>query len=361
MRQAGEEGLTVTAEHPDSQLERIDRFSEIMQSGQPLIRWEQDLRLDVDDPLRMGLYNFHNLRRQSGLYIDSDFARTVMNENDYSHISTDGFEPRRARVGHNSAHGVFFGDIKLSNGTVLSAAIKPHQNLEDNEKSALTDLLNAYIVERYGFYTLRPIGVLMPIGDRRHEASYSITVLDEGLTTFDSINWSQFAKDSGANPGMRELWRSVANQLAVLHNLGQASHGDLAARNIASSGNVGAFFIDWEKARFSGVAPRDAETRYQFSYPDLSALLESISRSPHDSFKPGIGLLRPEIEDWWEVFSEIFFDEYITTRNVLVEIGRPGRQEVKDIKDELEVLGSTLKEDCLMFKEIAESQALHTD
>lgn len=340
-----------TEQSIDDQRERIIAFTELLMRDVPVTSWMPEIHLDVDEPIALGLH--HALGAKSGLILDTKIAQTVLTEAD-SVVTPASFTPRRTRAGHNSAHGVFFGDIELSNSEKIAVAVKPHA-VEDNEKSAFVDVLTNYIVEKLGFYTLQPAGLLLSDGNRQYDTAYSLTILDEVLTTFDSINWSHFANDLAINPGMRELWRSAANQTAVLHDSGQASHGDLAARNIASSGDGGAFLIDWEKARFVGRTPLDAESRYQFSYPDIKALLESMARSPNDKFKPGIGLLHAGVPDWWSVFKDVFLQDYLTTRTELADVGAHNRQRREDIKAELEVLEADLRVDVEMFRELAES------
>lgn len=332
---------------------RMQQFANLVQSELPVGVWDPAIQLEADDPVRHAIGAFYTNGRSTGLLLDTNLA-----EFDPESVEPDAhtvaFMPRRSRAGKNSAHGVFFGDLILSSGATLSLAVKPH-DVEGNEKSALTDLLCTQIVERLGFYTLAPAGLLLN-GDPEHDTAYSLTVLDEGLSTFDSVDWSSFAMNMSSHPGMREQWRAAANQTAVLHDSGQACHGDLAGRNIATSGDGGAFLIDWEKARFSGAPPRDAEVRYQYSYADLSVLLESMARSPEDPFKPGIGLLHENVGDWWGSFKEVFFEDYLITRRVLAEQGNHNKQRHLDITEELEVLEATLRADCQMFREIHEDQ-----
>lgn len=333
----------------DREQERVRLFVEAVSAGLPIKEWEPVIHLDADDPIVDGIQEFYALGRKTGLLLDRSIIVDGAESED-TDVYTAGFNPRRSRAGKNSVHGVFFGDIILSTGQVVSLAVKPH-SVENNERSALTDMLSTHIVEQLGFYTLKPAGVLLQ-DDPVYDTAYSLTVLDEGLTTFDSIEWTHFATDLSKNPGMREQWRAVANQVAVLHDSGQACHGDLAARNVATSGDGGAFLIDWEKARFSGIPPRDAEVRYQFSYADISVLLESMARSPRAPFKPGIGLLNERSGDWWATFKEVFLDDYFITRRILAEQGRHNRHRAHDIEEELKVLEDTLRHDCEMFFEM---------
>jgi len=206
-----------------------------------------------------------------------------------------------------------------------------------------------------GIYTVTPAGILL--SSKEKEKAYSMTLLEEGLTTLDSIDWSNYYPDIEQNPGMNELWRAVSGQSAMLHSEGNKAHGDMAARNIATGTESAVFFIDWEYATIGRQAPRDAEGRYTNSYADLSVLLESMCLPPHANIggKAGIGIFYGKQGDWWEGFCRIFYDEYIHTRTELSTQGGHHKQTECEVAEELHELTRTLRQNMEMMKCICDS------
>ncbi|GAC1390500.1 MAG: hypothetical protein NVSMB46_00290 [Candidatus Saccharimonadales bacterium] len=269
----------------------------------------------------------------------------------YEENSTvEGFYPRRSRVGKHSGHGVFFGDIQFDSGRILEVAVKPHWT--DPIHSSLIDYVNNVAVNELSIESLRPAGLLI---GRGLNTAYSMSILEEELTTFDSVNWKDFYPDTLNNPDMTLSWKKVAQNLAYIHSLGTIHHGDLAARNIAQtiSGNV--FFIDWERSRISLYPPRDEEVRYSYSHPDLSSLMESMCRPTHDTFKAGIGLFYKKPGDVWEAFNNLVLDDYISDRLYYASKGKHHSGTLQEVASELTVLRESLKNDMIMFQKICDS------
>lgn len=295
-----------------------------------------DLELDFSErvPVKMAADRFltYGFRACPTLYVEPRYGK-------YDEQSAVEFVPRIARSGKNSAHGVFFGDIHFSEVDSLAVAVKPHTD-EYRVESALYDHLNSRAITELGFYSLQPVGIVTD-GDR---SAYSLTLLEETLTTLDSIDWSDFYPNTDNHPGMKLIWSQIARQVALLHSKGSLSHGDLAGRNIAITAENYAFLIDWERAHISLTTPRDAEVRYEFSHPDLAMLLETFCRPPNDEFRAGLGIFYGKDGDWWQGFCELFLDEYFTTRQALADelSDKPAKLE---IMSELEVLDCELQKD----------------
>ena len=338
----------------DLEHERVTQFNELITQELPVHCIMPQIDLSDADPLHSAIRRVQSLGFQRGLMFDPATINSITPEGSEIPKVVE-FIPRVSR-GKKSAHGVFFGDIVFDNDRTLEVAVKPFTD-GNNEWGALYDQLSNYAVSNLGLYTLEPAGVILD-GRGEHGTSYSMTVLEEGMTTFDSIDWTGFADSMEEKPGMTELWSSLARTAAVLHASGQSNHGDLAARNIATSDDGGAFLIDWEKARFSGVAPRDAEMRYQFSSVDLSQLIESMCRTTEDPFKPGIGIFNLKKNNWWEQFCTLFYDDYLDTRRILAQEGSHHKTTVADVESELAALTDKLKSEMQMQREIIDATVL---
>lgn len=341
----------------DLEHERVARFNALITQELPIHCITPEVNFSVSDPLHSAIREIRGLGIQRGLLFDLATIRSITYEGSEVPKAIVEFVPRVSR-GKKSAHGVFFGDIVFDNDRTLEVAVKPFTD-ENNEWGALYDQLSNYAVRKLGLYTLEPAGVLLD-GNGEHGTSYSMTVLEEGMTTFDSIDWTDFADAMEENPGMTELWSSLARTVAVLHASGQSNQGDLAGRNIATSDDGGAFLIDWEKARFSGNAPRDADTRYQFSSVDLTQLVESMCRTPDDPLMPGIGIFKLDKPDWWKQFCTIFYDDYLDTRKLLAEEGSHHKATVVDVNSELTALTDKLKSEMQKQRKVIENATLRT-
>ncbi len=331
----------------DRELYRIQEFMDTVARVECVTPNTIALDCANDDPVTDAIRRFENyeLRAQPTFYTAEQLGDVPPN-------TALSFMPRVARGGKRSFHGVFFGDLEIGSETSVPVAVKPHKDYPI--KSCLNDYLKNEAIRRLGFYTPGGVGYVMD-GDK----AYSLTVLDETLTTLDSIDWSGFLPDTTQHPGMQEMWREVSQQTAILHGSGSTSHGDLAARNIATSADGGTFIIDWEKARIDTRLPRDVEVSYNNSFGDLSVLLDSMCRPPHAEFKAGIGLFYGKNElDWWQSFRDIFFDEYCEVR--LLEVDRrlelnrrKGRKHHEaEVREELARLAMDLKSMVDMEQEI---------
>lgn len=275
------------------------------------------------------------------LLYDCEVAPTLYLHPDigeFGQDSTLSFTPRMARSGKHSGHGVFFGDIDCGGGQQLPVAVKPHS--VEGTNSCLTDYLNGCAVNDLGIFSLQPVGFIL---DRTGRKAYSLTYLEETLTTLDSVDWSDFYIHADQHPGMQETWLQAARLLALVHSNGSLNHGDFAPRNIATTADGGLLFIDWEEAEVSMAQPRDAEVRYGLSYKDLFVLAESFCRPATDDFKAGIGLFYGKGGDWWNGFREIFFDEYVAFRREMAEMGSHNSARRAAVDSELQELSRSLQ------------------
>lgn len=303
----------------------------------------KDLNIEMDpkdiDPVENAIKRFLTYEREpsTSLYLDPDISKNFE--------SIDSFIPLMAR-GRRSAHGVFFGVIDNGKGKQIEVAVKPHR-LSRTDESCLDDYFKNEAVRQFGFDTLTPVGMLL---DRNR--AYSMTRLDESLTSFDTIDWSDFYDKYDENPGMYELWQHTGRILGTMHAMGSITHGDLAARNIAVTADGGVLFFDWEKAFVSLQPARDAEVRYGQTHDDLATLMESMARSPRDVFKGGIGLFKDEGKDWWQGFRELVFDEYVQYRLAVAETGNHHSAKLAEVESELEQLAISLQSDAAMLKKI---------
>jgi hypothetical protein len=263
---------------------------------------ETPLRLDTSTPVHDTVNDFLQHDKapyQTGLYVDAS-------QDGFLEAGAMSFIPRRSRGGKRSAHGVIFGDLLFEDGSSTAVAVKPHE--VDSEVSCATDYFTNIAARDLELETLKPVGMIMG-----PEGSYSLTKLESALDTLDNVNWETAAKHDKGDNDIMTVWDQVARQTAMLHSLGGVSHGDLAARNIATTPDNGSvFFIDWEKAEVSTLPPRDAEMQFAHSWRDMSSLMESMAL-PRTHLKGGINLLSG-YEDKWQGFRELVFDEYAATR-----------------------------------------------
>lgn len=324
----------------DVELNRVREFALVLEQGVGLELSDVMLDLTEETPVENAISRFrtYDYKGVPTLYLDKPFQ---IGEGDKA-----SFTPRISRGGKSSFHGVFFGDMQLGDYSV-PVAVKPHK-ADGAIRSCLSDYLGNHAVRSLNFHNLTPVGFIID----NEERAYSLTVLDESLTTLDSIDWSDFYPEIEGNPGMQEIWREISAQAAILHASGSASHGDFAARNIATSADGGVFLIDWEKSRLSTGEPRDVEVRYNHSHADLSVLLESMCLPPHADFKSGIGIFYGKEGDWWDGFCKIFFDEYKSIRLHEATKGSHHKKREKDVSEELKQLESDLKVETKMMRAI---------
>ncbi len=312
----------------DPELERIEEFAGRLSCLSGVKTLQTSFDFDETQPVQRTSQRFMNYEYnpKSPLYLSTDLG--------FQGSDTEvSFEPYIVRGGKKSSHGVFFGELSFGGESPLRVAVKPHQGSEATE-SCLKDYFNNAAAAEVGFYTLKPVGFMVP----DTELAYSLTVIDEGLTTLDSVNWGDFAQNIGNHPGMQETWLQIARQMAIMHTIGTMCHGDLAMRNIATTVEGGIFFIDWEYANISLLSPRDAEVRYGYSWRDLAVLVESM-----DSAAGGAGILHHELEDRWRSFCEIVFDEYKTCRLQIVEECSHHKCQLSSVQEELQILEHNLQ------------------
>lgn len=331
----------------DPEAERIVQFQKSLVSVNNIEIINPEFDFEEKDPVNYSIKRFlaYEYDKTPTLFINPELGIDTS-----SKISNIEFTPLIARGGKRSAHGVFFGKLSVD-GEQLNIAVKPHT--VNALKTGPDDYFKNLVVKKFGHYNLSPAGLYIV----NEEEAYSMTILDEGLSTLDSIDWTEYYPNIDNNPGMQEMWRSVSGQAALLHASGNKMHGDMAARNIATSADGFTFFIDWEYARLSEQKPRDAETRYNHSYGDLSVLLESMCLPPHADIggKAGIGILYGKNCDWWEAFCEIFYNEYLFVRTSLAEEGSHHIQTMYEVEDELTELTRSLRDEIQMMQDICKS------
>lgn len=329
----------------DSEAQRIGEFVSFLPEVERIAQIVPDTEFSDPNPIRDAERRFiaFEYDNQPTLYLNPDVLDCPEQMIDLS------FSPLVARGGKRSAHGVFFGELAIGEQS-LRVAVKPHA--ANAFTTGLDDYFKTHGMDALGFNSLTPVGLLL--GKDQDETAYSFTLLEEGLTTIDSIDWSEFYPFANEHPGMQEMWRSISDQAAILHARGNKSHGDMAARNIATNNEGITFLIDWEHARIDNNEARDAESRYSHSYSDISVLLESMCLPPHANIggKTGIGIFYDKKADWWDGFCEVFFDEYVEMRRALAVQGTHHTRVMLEVEEELVQLRRTLCEDVAMFEEI---------
>lgn len=334
-------------EATDREQDNARSFQELLirnyRTGPTEINVETQGMFPEPDPVQSAKNRFKSYGEQDVFYLEKPFYQP-------EHQTNMAFQPRITRGGKRSYHGVIFGDLLIGSNQTVPVAVKPHK--DDNAiDSCLSEYFNNEAVRQLGFHNLDPVGFIV----RSEDEAYTLTVMDDSISTLDTIDWSNFYPDISTDPGMQDIWRQISYQTAVLHAHGNMSHGDLAARNITTTIEGGVFMIDWEKARINLTSPRDAEVRYNHSYSDLSVLLKSMCRPAHSSFKAGVGLFYGKSMDWWDGFEEIFFDIYKQTRYDIAINGNHSKQTVLDVKEEIVALEDNLRNDMQMMRDICDS------
>lgn len=321
--QAGEEQAVIT------ELSRVRQFQEALTEVGTVQPVDIPLYMDSLNPVHDASRQFLQYGRENvgpTLYVDSSEPWLAA-----ASTGTVRFTPRRARGGHHSAHGVFFGDL-ITDGVEgsIPVAVKPHY--DSPEESCVGDYLSYAAARSADVPTLQPVGFLL---SHSGDTAYSLTRLESELTTLDSVAWE--GMDAGSD--LASVWGQVARQVALLHAAGMAGHGDLAARNIGIKPDGGAaILLDWERARLSMATPRDSEAHFGVTYPDLKSLLESMVHPPNHKFNAGIGLIDFRSDNAWSIFSELVFNEYIDMR-----MGHAKQHEQAAVDEELLELENSLK------------------
>jgi len=329
------EALNNASSGADRELERIRAFERTI--GRFVGTHETEIQLDFNDwvPTNSAIDRVMTYEYPTPPTLRYDPA---FSEIDGSPL--EGFSPRSARGGKNSRHGVFFGDLHFRNGLDLPVAVKPYEE-EDPKKTAwstLKDYYNGLAVGHIGLYSLQPVGHLLD----GSKTGYSITLLEETLTTLDSIDWSNYYPNIGAHPGMSNIWSQIGRQAAMLHSLGANTHWDMAGRNMAETAEDYAFFIDWESSVISPVQPPQAEMRFEFSFPDLKELMRTMCFSPYAQPEAGLGIFHGKNGDLWQAFRDVVFDEYLGVREDMATAAGDKAQRT-EVMSELDVLQGSLR------------------
>lgn len=324
---------------PDAEWQRIEEFQNTIGRISSIKTIDVEFEPDSDEPVYEAIARFktYDYDQKTGLYLDPVFAQKFSAGVEY-------FNPLMAR-GRHSGHGLFLGVLESKEEKFEKVAVKPFRYEDNFLGKCLKDYFNNAAVRDLGIDTLRPVGLILD-----HNRAYSLTQLDETLTTLDSVDWQNFYDDREENPGMVETWQRIGRLMAVFHSMGSMMHGDLAPRNIADTAEGNLLFIDWELAHISLKAPRDAEVSYGFSYTDLSTLFNAMCRPTDADFQAGIGLLYGKDVDWWEAFKELVFDEYYEYRLSLARNGKHHTSKEAEVRSELEQLAISLKQDAGIFQ-----------
>lgn len=251
----------------------------------------------------------------------------------------------RTTSSKKSQHSLFFADLSGRDFS-LRLAVKPHED-GDGWRPAVHEQIMTKAFIDIGLRALQPMGVVLFEGDEQVERkSYSLTALHEGLTTFDSMEWRGYYSQRAKHPGMTRLWRQAATVTADIHASGRIAHGDLWARNLATSPVSPVMSIDQELASISENPPRDAEIRYGYSFADLTAVMRSIVLPKYFSGLPrevGLNMVDDNARiEWFKVFEEVFFKYYRGNRKRLKD-NEPSSASRRDIDDELGQLTVDLK------------------
>jgi len=296
-----------------------------------------NLNFDLDFPVDFAIKQF-TLQENNSRY--KLYLPPSLGQDD---AIVDNFYPRISRVGKRTGHGVFFGDISFTNGNKIGVAVKPHWT--EPVTSCLRDYINNIGITQLGIETLQSSGFLLGYDNT---PAYSMTLLEDDLTTLDSIDWRNFYPDVEKDQGMINIWKSVAQNLAYIHAIGSINHGDLDARNIAQTSAGNLFFIDWERANVSLQKPRDAEVRYGYSHPDLYAILKSMC----ESTKVGLGIYYKKPGDYWDSFHDLILDHYKNDRLEYAQSGTHHGTTLAEVAEEIEELEKTLKAEMTMLRQI---------
>src|SRR3990167_1686487 len=163
----------------DTELERVNSFMETIGRVSLVKPLEMDFDFSEREPVDQATRRFHNYEREAEptLHLDVGALEGILPK-----LVTD-FHPLISRGGKRSNHGVFFGNLEFSDGVQLPVAVKPHGGeAEDSLQSGLRDYGNNVAINKLGFYTLQPAGIVAD-----YNRTYSLTVLDESLSTLDSI------------------------------------------------------------------------------------------------------------------------------------------------------------------------------
>lgn len=288
---------------------------------------------------------------------DEDYAKTLIMGSDIlrgntlivpesmSETVTTGVDNKisfeRRRTGpKKSSHGVFFGDLNIG-GVNYSVAMRPYS--EAAAKDSILDYSRNKIAIQRCMGNLAHLGVL----GFEDGPKYVVTLLEEGLSTLDSMDWSEFRNDPESKPSepLVNILNGAAREIAYAHhkNIG---HGDLAARNIAVTTRSAIFLIDWEKAQVHKESYTDVEVRFGSVMKDMRLFIPSLINSPEHPLEPGLGLLdrNRSFEDNWAILSAKFVEPYEQWRSDFVSGMHKERLDHHSRNERSEDLESELEE-----------------
>lgn len=250
---------------------------------------------------------------------------------DVAIIEEPSFTPFMSSAVRRSRHGVFFGELVVSErlGIRQEVAVRPHGTV----KEAASDLFKNLLVRKLGIGNTEHIGMLVS----SKELALVLSALKRDLTTFDTIYWAPFRKDPEAHLGMQDLLRKTMEQLAYTHHIG-VGHGDAHPRNIAVCLDGAVFNIDWEDATFGIPSDRDAELNFARSYADMVKFIEGITFPPNHVRNPGLGIFEPagSSEEWQQMFDRYMWTHYKEHREALNE--QEGIYQPPTLNEELQEL-----------------------
>lgn len=337
MATLGSEGTDPEQANVTSEFARVHQFQETI--GHVSLIKPLNLQFDFveEEPIEQAARRFliYDREVQPTFYLEPGQIEQVPQ-------TIAGFQAFISRGGKRSNHGVFFGNLQFNDDSQLPVAVKPHTGEGANvTESCLRDYFKNAAINKLGFFSLQPVGLVLD-----SSRAYSLTALEESLTTLDSIDWSNFYPDTSQNPGMVQIWSQVARHLAALHAQGSLMHGDLAARNIAVTSDSQVFFMDWEYASIDLKEPRDVKVKFGYSFTDLDVLAASLCVPPDAQIKGGIGLFAGKSGDWWEGFREFFYDEYEAFRLDYVR----GTKRQAAVEEELQELRRSLEQSFKMHQ-----------
>lgn len=290
---------------------------------------------------------FENRNDEPTLFLEPDLVEAIDEAE-----GLVGFQPYVVASSKTSGHGVFFGALRLGDGSEVEVAVKPHHYDSDDildkrkmERSCLRDYFTNIAAHKAQFDGLKSIGFLLDLDG----TPYSLTLLEEELSTYDSIDWTVLHKEGHETSGMRTLWDKAAMLVAHLHSTGDSFHGDLAPRNIGTNPEGQVFLIDWELGNVTTHESHDTRQRGRKLHSEMRKLMESML---YPTYKGGTGMFQ-DLKDvsWWDGFKDVFFDTYCDWRLGLAEQGAHHGVVLKETKAELSDLAEKLRMDVLMLED----------
>lgn len=337
-----------------SAAERIVDFADVLEEA-PVQTINPEVNMSSLNPARDAVDEFmasYNVFEPS-LLLRPEFAQLVKG------APVVGFEPyvssqqknEGSRIDPISGHGVFFGALILEDGNEIEIAVKPHHipgNTDESDKrrmarSCVRDYYTNVAAHQGGFEGILPIGFLLnPNG-----TPYSLTLLNQEMSTFDTVDWRSFFSPGFETEGMRDMWDKAAMRVAVLHDMGMSSHNDLYPRNFGATVDGHVDLIDWEKGNVTNNNEVDLKKRFKLTKNDIKDLMEGMVKPENYG---GIAMFAANKGDWWEDFKDVFLSLYVEARLSLAEEShQKGR--VKEVAMELYELQDHLRIEMMMMQD----------